>query len=79
MKTITIHVPEEQYQAFKEYAVEHDKSAAELIRAAMDEYYKRHMEQGHSVLDIEPLRLGKSRRDLSPDDDLLEEMLHDRS
>jgi hypothetical protein len=78
MKTITIHVPEEKYQAFKEYALEHDKSAAQLIREAMDDYYRRHLQPGHSVLDIEPLDLGETLRDLSPDDDLLEEMLHDR-
>jgi hypothetical protein len=78
MKTITIHVPEEKYQAFKEYAAKHDKSAAQLIREAMDDYYRRHLEPGHSVLDIPPLHLGESLRELGPDDDLLEEMSHDR-
>ncbi|MFP4485048.1 MAG: DUF6290 family protein [Spirochaetota bacterium] len=78
MKTITIHVPEEKYQAFKEYAAEHDKSAAELIREAMEEYYRTHLQSGRSIFDHEPADMGRTLKPLSPEDDLLEEMLHDR-
>jgi predicted DNA-binding antitoxin AbrB/MazE fold protein len=34
--------------------------------------------EGHSVLDIRPVSLGKVLNPLSPDDDLLGEMLEDR-
>lgn len=36
-------------------------------------------EKGHSILDIPPVSMGKMLRPLSPDDDLLDEMLEGRS
>lgn len=75
MKTITIHVPEETYRAFQEEAATKGRSASELIRAAMEAYYRDHISSGASVFDAEPADLGRVFRPLSADDDLLEEML----
>jgi predicted transcriptional regulator len=36
MKTITLHVSEETYRAFQDFAAKSNQSAAELIREAMD-------------------------------------------
>lgn len=36
-------------------------------------------QDGHSILDIPPVSMGKMLRPLGPDDDLLEEMLEGRN
>jgi hypothetical protein len=41
----------------------------------MDEYYERHLAAGGSIFDAEPASLGETLAELSPDDDLQEEML----
>ena len=74
MRIITIHVPEETYRAFQDRAAGTNTSASELIRAAMEEYYRRHIATGESIFDHEPLDAGQVLRPLSRDDDLLEEM-----
>jgi hypothetical protein len=78
MKTITVHVPEDTYEAFKKHAGTEKRSAAELIREAMEEYYRAHLQSGRSIFDHEPADMGRSLNPLSPEDDLLEEMLYDR-
>lgn len=75
MKTITINVSEEAYRAFKEYAARHDRTASELIRNAMDEYRKTYLAKDRSIFDDPPASVGAVLKDLSPDDDILEEML----
>ena len=75
MKTITIHVPEDTYRAYQDHAAAVRKSASELIRSAMEEYYAAHLSGGGSIFDGEPASLGKTIADLSLDDDFLEEML----
>ena len=75
MKTITIHVPEETYRAFQEHATQTNESASKLIRDAMEEYYRNHIGGGGSIFDGDPASLGETVADLSPDDDLMEEML----
>ncbi|MFO7782367.1 MAG: ribbon-helix-helix protein, CopG family [Spirochaetia bacterium] len=75
MKTIRIHVPEDTYRAFHEEAPTKGQSASELIRAAMEAYYRNHISSGASVFDAQPADLGRVLRPLSADDDLLEEML----
>lgn len=78
MKTITIHVPEKTYEAFKTHASSQKRSAAELIREAMEEYYRSHLQSARSIFDHEPADLGETLKPLSSEDDLLEEMLNDR-
>ena len=75
MKTITIHVPEETYRAYQDHAAQTCRSASELIRNAMEEYYASHFAGSGSVFDDEPAAMGRTLADLSPDDDLLQEML----
>jgi hypothetical protein len=75
MKTITIHVPEETYRAYQQYAAKSGKSASELIRAAMDQYYTKHLSSSGSVFDSHPAHVGTISRTVEAGDDLLEEML----
>lgn len=41
MKTISLSVSEEDYDAFRAYAKKHDRSIAELVREAMRLYRER--------------------------------------
>ena len=75
MKTITINVSEETYRAYQDYAASHDRSAAELIRNAMEEYRHAHLSESESIFAQEPASAGALLVDLSPDDDLLGQML----
>jgi len=75
MKTITIHVPEATYRAYQDHAAQVRKSASELIREAMEEYYATHLARRGSVFDGEPAAMGQTLRDLATGDDLLDEML----
>ena len=75
MKTITIHVAEDTYRAFQEQAARSNRSASELIRRAMDEYYRAHLAHGESIFDHGPIEVGEVLSELGPDDDLLDEML----
>jgi hypothetical protein len=78
MKRMSIRVREDIYKAFKRHADSQGRSVAAVIREAMSLYYANHVPSERSIFDIEPIDLGRTRRDLSPDDDLLEEMLHDK-
>ena len=78
MKRLTIRVREDIYDAFKKHADSRGRSVAALIREAMSLYHEAYIPSERSILDIKPMDLGKTRRELSPDDDLLEEMLHDK-
>jgi hypothetical protein len=75
MKAITVNVSEPLYLEFQEYARRHDRTAAELIREAMESYRQRWVERRGSVRDLAPLDLGEVKRPLTRDDDLLDEML----
>lgn len=75
MKTITVNVSEPVYRQFQEHARRSDRTAAELIREAMDLYRRERIERSGSLLDLPPLALGAVLRPLDADDDLLEEML----
>lgn len=71
MKTITVHVSEEVYRRFQAEAAGSNRTAAELIRNAMDEYYANHIARSASIFDGEPATMGVC----SPPEDLLGEML----
>ncbi len=75
MKAITINVSEPVYLEFQEYAKRHDRTAAELIREAMEAYRQRWTVRRGSLRELDPLDAGKALRPLSAQDDLLEEML----
>jgi len=77
MKTITINVSEPVYRDFQEHARRLDRTAAELIREAMEAYCNRHIRTGQSLRTLVPMDLGAVLRPLTSHDDLLEEMLDD--
>ena len=77
MKTITVNVPEPVYRDFQAQAKAQDRTAAELIRQAMEEYRQNHMKPGVSLREIQPVSVGKILRPLTQADDLLGEMLHE--
>ncbi len=76
MKTITVNVSEPVYRAFQQYAREHDRTAAELIREALAVYSEQRLQPRKSLRELQPLSLGKVLRPLRSGDDLLEEMRH---
>lgn len=75
MKAITVNVSEPVYREFQEQARRLDRTAAELIREAMEEYRRRWAGRRGSVRDLAPLDLGAVEQPLSSDDDLMGEML----
>jgi predicted transcriptional regulator len=77
MKTITINVSEPVYRDFQEHARRLDRTAAELIREAMEVYCKQYIRTGQSLRTLRPLDLGAVIKPLTAHDDLLEEMIDD--
>ena len=77
MKTITINVSEPVYEDFKSYALKVDRKASELIREAMELYRVERIVRKTSLRDIRPVSVGGAIKPITPDDDLLEEMLDD--
>ncbi|RQD75973.1 DUF6290 family protein [Desulfonatronospira sp. MSAO_Bac3] len=75
MKTITINVSSETYHAFQEYAARNNRTASELIRNAMEEYRRSYLREDQSIFDAPPANAGSILKDLTPEDDLLQEML----
>jgi len=75
MKAITIHVSEPVYEAYKEIARREDRSAAELIREAMERYQAELTREETSLLDLAPASVGKIIKNPTAGEDLLEEML----
>lgn len=75
MKTITVNVSEPIYRDFQAYAKAHDRTAAELIRQAMEEYRKNYLRSDFSLRDLQPVSVGRVLRPLTWEDDLLGEML----
>ncbi len=77
MKTISVNVSEPVYQDFLDYAKRTDRTAAELIREAMELFRNQRIRPPTSLAGLKPLKLGKVLRPLTREDDLLGEMLHD--
>jgi hypothetical protein len=75
MKTISVNVSEPVYEDFMEHAQRTDRTAAELIREAMDLFRNERIHPRTSLAALKPLNLGKTLRPLSRQDDLLGEML----
>jgi hypothetical protein len=75
MKTITVNVSEPVYRDFMEHARQQDRTAAELIREAMEAYRNLHIRPRPTLKDRKALSLGRVRKPLSSDDDVLGEML----
>ena len=75
MKIISVNVSEPVYEDFMEHAQRTDRTAAELIREAMDLFRRERIRPRTSLADLKPLNLGKTLKPLSSRDDLLGEML----
>lgn len=75
MKTITVNVSAPVYREFQEQARRQDRTAAELIREAMEAYRQRWTGSSGSLRDLPPLDLGAVKQPLSREDDLMGEML----
>ncbi len=74
MKTITVHVSEPIYREFQQFAKSTDRKTAELIREAMELYRDQRIRQRktHSLLEHEPIALGKPLRSWKSRAELLE-------
>lgn len=75
MKTISVNISEPVYADFLDHAKRTDRTAAELIREAMELFRNQRIRPKTSLAALKPLELGKTLRPLSHRDDLLGEML----
>ncbi len=75
MKTITVNVSEPVYRDFQQLAREMDRPTSELIREAMEMYRNERIRPRRSLSELQPVSLGRVKRPLSRDDDLMAEML----
>jgi hypothetical protein len=75
MKTISVNVSEPVYEDFMQHAQRTDRTAAELIREAMELFRNQRIRPRTSLAELKPLNLGKTLKSLSNRDDLLGEML----
>ena len=74
MKTITINVSEPVYRDFREYARQHDRTASEIIREAMEDFRSRKIRRPTSLKDIRPVSVGKVLQPFRGSEDMLEEL-----
>ena len=65
----------DRYRAFQAQAKAQDRTASELIRQAMEDYWRQHLQPQTTLLGLRPLSVGQVLRPLTRDDDLLGEML----
>jgi len=77
MKTISVNVSEPVYEDFMRHARQTDRTAAELIREAMEVFRADRIRPGRSLTALKPLDLGRVKRPLTSREDLLGEMLDD--
>lgn len=75
MKTITINVSEPVYAEFRQASKAMGRPTSELIREAMEYYWKKQLRPRRSLSDFRPRSAGKVIKPLNSQDDLLEEML----
>ncbi len=75
MKTIRVNVSEPVYRDFLDHARRQDRTAAELIREAMEAYRNLHIRPPPTLKDRKALSLGRVRKPLTSEDDVLGEML----
>lgn len=75
MKTITVNVSQPVYEEFQSHAQKIDRKTSELIREAMEEYREKHMGGASSLRNRRPVSVGGPIQPITPEDDLLGEML----
>ena len=79
MRTITINVSDPVYRDFQEYARQHDRTASEIIREAMEDFRVRRIRKRTSLRDLRPVSVGKVLRPFTGAEDLLEELASGQS
>jgi hypothetical protein len=79
MKTITVNVSEPVYEDFQRASKRLGRPTSELIREAMEEYRRGRLRPRNDLRGFRPRSLGAVLKPLSPDDDLLSEMLGSES
>lgn len=62
MRTISVHVSEADYAAFKSLAAQDERPVAELIREAMNQWLVGHRRTGGSLVDVRPVDCGAPLR-----------------
>ena len=75
MRTITINVSEPVYEEFRRASKTLGRPTSELIREAMEAYRREVLRPKTDLRDFRPRSVGRVRRPLSREDDLLGEML----
>lgn len=75
MKAITINVSDAIYQDFAHEAKRVRRPTAELIRQAMERFHEEKLVRRTSLRDLRPFDAGGPVQPISPDDDVLGEML----
>ena len=79
MKIITINLSEPVYRDFREYARQHDRTASEIIREAMEDFRSRKIHRPTSLKDIRPVSVGKVLQPFKGSEDMLEELSRGQS
>jgi predicted transcriptional regulator len=78
MKTITINVSEPVYRDFQEYARQHDRTASEIIREAMEDFRTRRIRPRSTLRDMRPMSVGKALLPFTGAEDMLGELTDDQ-
>jgi negative regulator of replication initiation len=81
MTTLTIEVDEPLYRRLEERAQAQHRTAGEVARDILlgrESVPVSSSETKRSVFDLQPFSVGRVLKPLTSEDDLLEEMLHDR-
>jgi hypothetical protein len=74
MKMITINVSEPVYRDFQEYARQHDRTASEIIRLAMEDFRTRHIRGRTSLREMRPVSVGRVLVPFTGSEDTLAEL-----
>ncbi|MBU6402102.1 MAG: hypothetical protein KGS61_17425 [Verrucomicrobia bacterium] len=75
MKTISVNISEPVYEDFLRHARRTDRTAAELIREAMEIFRNQRIRPRTSLTTLKPLNLGRPLRPMTRRGDLLGEMM----
>lgn len=70
MKPVTFHADEEVYAHFQREAKARQRSTADLIREAMAEFRRQHLERRGSIFDGEPHQMGRILKPFSSREEL---------
>jgi hypothetical protein len=79
MKTITVNVSEPVYHDFQEYAKQHDRTASEIIREAMEDFRTNKIRRPTSLKDIRPVSVGQVLQPFTGSEDMLEALSNGQS